>query len=109
MKNAYERLVRPLLFSIDPESAHHFALACLRTGIALSILFYARLKRFHPEPKPKNSFRVLIFRIRSASPPDLIRTALPCPLGRRSALVSSRSAPSRPERSLEIPNHGSFD
>ena len=26
----YERLLRPLLFALDPETAHHFALACLR-------------------------------------------------------------------------------
>jgi dihydroorotate dehydrogenase len=26
----YERLLRPLLFAMDPETAHHFALACLR-------------------------------------------------------------------------------
>src|SRR5216117_4343317 len=28
----YERLLRPLLFALDPETAHHFALACLRTA-----------------------------------------------------------------------------
>ena len=28
----YERLVRPLLFALDPETAHHFALAFLRTA-----------------------------------------------------------------------------
>ena len=26
----YERLLRPLLFALDPETAHHFALAFLR-------------------------------------------------------------------------------
>ena len=26
----YERLLRPLLFALDPETAHQFALACLR-------------------------------------------------------------------------------
>ena len=55
MKNAYERLVRPLLFSIDPENAHHFALACLRTGSNLDPVLRA-LKRFHPDPKPKKVF-----------------------------------------------------
>ncbi|MDQ6622693.1 MAG: quinone-dependent dihydroorotate dehydrogenase [Verrucomicrobiota bacterium] len=29
-RNAYQRLVRPLLFSLDPETAHHFALTVLR-------------------------------------------------------------------------------
>jgi dihydroorotate dehydrogenase len=28
----YERLLRPLLFALDPETAHHFALAFLRTA-----------------------------------------------------------------------------
>src|SRR5256886_17655141 len=28
----YERLLRPLLFALDPETAHHFALACLRAA-----------------------------------------------------------------------------
>src|SRR4030095_9649416 len=33
----YERLLRPLLFALDPETAHHFALAFLRaTGPLLS-------------------------------------------------------------------------
>jgi dihydroorotate dehydrogenase len=31
----YERVVRPLLFALDPETAHHFALACLRWVPAL--------------------------------------------------------------------------
>jgi hypothetical protein len=30
MKNAYERFLRPLLFSLDPETAHHRAIALLR-------------------------------------------------------------------------------
>src|SRR5438046_9696308 len=28
----YERLLRPLLFALDPETAHHFALAFLRAA-----------------------------------------------------------------------------
>jgi len=28
----YEHLLRPLLFALDPETAHHFALVCLRTA-----------------------------------------------------------------------------
>jgi dihydroorotate dehydrogenase len=36
MKNVvYERLVRPLLFSLDPETAHYFAIHCLRLFPAL--------------------------------------------------------------------------
>jgi dihydroorotate dehydrogenase len=55
MKNAYERLVRPLLFSIGTESAHHFALACLRAGSYLDPVLRA-LQRFHPRASPKRVF-----------------------------------------------------
>ncbi|MDQ2919772.1 MAG: quinone-dependent dihydroorotate dehydrogenase [Verrucomicrobiota bacterium] len=42
--NAYERLVRPLLFSLDPEVAHHLAIGCLRHFSAL----IPRMKLPHP-------------------------------------------------------------
>src|SRR6266852_5146582 len=45
MKNAYERFVRPLLFSIDPETAHRLTIGSLR---ALSV--------FQPPAKPKKLF-----------------------------------------------------
>jgi dihydroorotate dehydrogenase len=51
--SAYERLVRPLLFSIDPEAAHHLALRCLRAASDFSLL----LRPLHPlPPKPTNVF-----------------------------------------------------
>jgi dihydroorotate dehydrogenase len=60
MKNAspartgYERFVRPLLFSIDPETAHDLTLSLLRAAsvVGLSSL----LKSFRPRAKPKNLF-----------------------------------------------------
>ena len=55
MKNAYERLVRPLLFSFDPETAHHFTLALLR-GASNVDLALKGLKRFRPRPKPRTVF-----------------------------------------------------
>jgi dihydroorotate dehydrogenase len=55
MKNAYERFVRPLLFSIDPEAAHHFTIACLRAASHLHPILNA-LRRFSPDPKPKRLF-----------------------------------------------------
>lgn len=55
MKNVYERVVRPLLFSIDPESAHHFALTCLGAGSRVDLILRA-LKRFHPDSTPKKVF-----------------------------------------------------
>ena len=55
MKNVYERLVRPLLFAIDPEAAHHFAIACLRTASGIHPVLQA-LTWFRPEPKPRNHF-----------------------------------------------------
>ena len=52
MNNAYERLVRPLLFSIDPESAHHFTIACLGASSHVDLI----LGRFRPVSKPRNVF-----------------------------------------------------
>ncbi|MGI8436360.1 MAG: quinone-dependent dihydroorotate dehydrogenase [Chthoniobacterales bacterium] len=48
---AYERLLRPLLFALDPETAHHFALRALRTPGAL-----AALRAFAPAPRPLTLF-----------------------------------------------------
>src|SRR5437868_9810259 len=55
MKNLYERLVRPLLFSLDAEAAHHFTIALLGSashfGLALRVLRF-----FQPPSKPKTLF-----------------------------------------------------
>src|SRR2546430_5216363 len=55
MKNAYERFVRPLLFSIDPESAHRLTIETLRAAshVDLALRF---LKLLHPALKPKQLF-----------------------------------------------------
>src|SRR5947209_6395845 len=55
MKNGYERLVRPMLFSINPETAHHFAIACLRTASQLDLILRG-LHRFRPDLKPRRLF-----------------------------------------------------
>ena len=55
MKNGYERLVRPLLFSIDPETAHHFAIACLETASQFDLILRG-LDRFRPDPRPRKVF-----------------------------------------------------
>lgn len=55
MRNAYERFVRPLLFSLDPETAHHFAINCLQAASQLDPVL-GTLKIFQPPPKPKNLF-----------------------------------------------------
>ena len=55
MKNGYERLVRPLLFAIDPESAHHLAIGCLRAASSIDVILRA-LKRFQPAPNPRKLF-----------------------------------------------------
>ncbi len=51
----YERLVRPLLFQMDPEAAHHFALALLRAvpQIPGALAF---LRSFAPPPQPQRLF-----------------------------------------------------
>jgi dihydroorotate dehydrogenase len=55
MKNAYERFVRPLLFLLDPETAHHFAIAMLHQASRVDLALKA-LKAFQPPPKPKTVF-----------------------------------------------------
>jgi dihydroorotate dehydrogenase len=55
MKNGYERLVRPLLFSLDAEPAHDLTIRLLGSashfGVALSAL-----RSFQPTSKPKTVF-----------------------------------------------------
>jgi dihydroorotate dehydrogenase len=52
---AYERLVRPLLFSLDPETAHHLAIGSLRLASGSPFLL-ERLRAFQPLPNPTNLF-----------------------------------------------------
>jgi dihydroorotate dehydrogenase len=55
MKNLYETLVRPLLFSLDAETAHHFTIALLRRASYFDLALRT-LKAFQPLPKPKVLF-----------------------------------------------------
>ena len=55
MKNAYERFVRPLLFLLDAETAHHLAIALLRGASDLDLALRA-LNVFQPQAKPKTLF-----------------------------------------------------
>ncbi|MDQ6861387.1 MAG: quinone-dependent dihydroorotate dehydrogenase [Verrucomicrobiota bacterium] len=55
MISAYESLVRPLLFSLDPETAHHFAMRSLRIA-SQSAALLRPLRRFAPPPKPVKLF-----------------------------------------------------
>src|SRR5213080_1113713 len=57
MKNAYERFVRPLLFSLDAEVAHHLTIALLRTASYVDLALRA-LEIFQPQPNPKVLFGV---------------------------------------------------
>jgi dihydroorotate dehydrogenase len=57
MKNGYERFVRPLLFALDPETAHHLAVATLR-GISQVDPALRSLMVFRPERRPKTLFGV---------------------------------------------------
>ncbi|MDP9003497.1 MAG: quinone-dependent dihydroorotate dehydrogenase [Verrucomicrobiota bacterium] len=54
-RNAYERLIRPILFSLDAETAHHFALGCLSSAWNLPFALQA-LRRFQPPSKPRRVF-----------------------------------------------------
>ena len=51
----YERLVRPLLFSLSAEAAHNFAIRNLR-AISNSSGALRQLERFRPSPKPTTVF-----------------------------------------------------
>ena len=55
MKNAYERFVRPLLFSIDAEIAHRFTIESLRAASHVDLTLRA-LHLFQPSASPKKLF-----------------------------------------------------
>ena len=54
-KNTYERLVRPLLFSMDAETAHHLTVGLLRAASHFNLALRA-LRSFQPPSKPKTVF-----------------------------------------------------
>ncbi len=53
--DAYRRLVRPVLFALDPETAHHLAINAL-AFISRSPALLHSLGRFRTEPKPTRVF-----------------------------------------------------
>ncbi len=55
MKNFYEQLVRPLLFLLEPETAHRATIELLR-GASHFDLALRMLRRFQPPPRPKMLF-----------------------------------------------------
>ena len=55
MKNGYERLVRPLLFSLDPETAHRLTIELL-CGASHFDLALRALRSFRPRSKSKTLF-----------------------------------------------------
>src|SRR5437899_726572 len=54
-KNAYERFVRPLLFSLDAETAHHFTVGLLGSASHFDFALQP-LRSFQPPSKPKTVF-----------------------------------------------------
>jgi dihydroorotate dehydrogenase len=55
MKTLYERLVKPLLFSLGPETAHHFTITSLSRASQFDPALRA-LKQFAPPARPKTLF-----------------------------------------------------
>src|SRR4029077_5757711 len=55
MLNFYQRVLRPLPFSLGAETAHHFTIASLRRASHFQPVLRA-LKRFAPPSKPKTLF-----------------------------------------------------
>src|SRR5205807_3845661 len=58
MRNGYERLVRPLLFSLDAETAHRFTIELFR-GTSHFDLALGVLRFFQPPSKPKTLFGLI--------------------------------------------------
>lgn len=56
--SAYERFVRPALFSFDPETAHHLTLGSFRllSGMPVALRL---LRRFRPADKPQTVFGLI--------------------------------------------------
>lgn len=55
MKNGYQRFIRPLLFSLDPERAHRFTIELLRCASNFDLALRA-LRFFQPPAKSKTLF-----------------------------------------------------
>src|SRR5260370_8615937 len=55
MKNGYERFVRPLLFSLDAETAHHLTIALLQRASRFDPAL-RMVRSLQPSPKPKTLF-----------------------------------------------------
>src|SRR5436309_1701303 len=55
MKNSYERLVRPLLFLLEPETAHRATIELLRAASHFDVALHV-LRYFQPPPRPKTLF-----------------------------------------------------
>jgi dihydroorotate dehydrogenase len=55
MKNGYELFVRPLLFSLDAETAHHLTIALLQRASLFDPALRV-LRSLQPSPKPKTLF-----------------------------------------------------
>ena len=55
MKNGYERFVRPLLFSLDAEAAHHLTIAALRFASHIDLALRP-FKVFQPPSRPRTVF-----------------------------------------------------
>src|SRR5215510_1949642 len=55
MKNGYELFVRPLLFSLDAETAHHFTIGLLGRASQFDVALRP-LRLFRPTPKPVTLF-----------------------------------------------------
>ena len=55
--DAYERLIRPALFSLDPETAHHLTVGCLRI-LARVPLALRTLNSFQPPSNPRKVFGI---------------------------------------------------
>ena len=91
MKNGYELFVRPLLFSLDAETAHHLTIDCFKAR-RISIPRCACSDLFSRRRNQKRSL-VLTSQTQLDLRPGWTKTVLLFPRGQRSGSVLSRLGP----------------
>ena len=92
MKNGYELFVRPLLFSLDAETAHHLTIGLLGRASHFDVALRA-LRSFQPTLETENASLVSTSQTQLDLRPGWTRTVLLFPRGQRSDSVLSRLGP----------------
>jgi dihydroorotate dehydrogenase len=113
-RTAYERFVRPLLFAIDPETAHRLTLGALRATSNVDLALRG-LEFFQPSPDPKQLFG-LTFRNSIGLAAGLDKNGLALPAWAAMGFgfveigtVTAKAQPGNPKpRIFRFPNQGAL-